>query len=204
MKTIYIYLLDSMAEWEIGNILQAVSMEKAVRKEEPEYQVKTFGLTRNPVKTIGGLRLIPDLSIDEIIEEDMVALLLPGGETWSDKMHDEVLDKAEETLKKGTVVGAICGATLAIAERGLLDKYKHTSNSIDYLSYFSKTYQGHSHYVDTLAVSDQNLITASVAGGLEWAKLIVESLKIYPDGKTDLWYKFFKTGKAEYYMHLIS
>lgn len=32
MKTIYIYLLDSMAEWEIGNILQAVSMEKAVRK----------------------------------------------------------------------------------------------------------------------------------------------------------------------------
>ncbi len=118
MKTIYIYLLDSMAEWEIGNILQAVSMEKAVRKEEPEYQVKTFGLTRNPVKTIGGLRLIPDLSIDEIIEEDMVALLLPGGETWSDKMHDEVLDKAEETLKKGTVVGAICGATLAIAERG--------------------------------------------------------------------------------------
>lgn len=27
MKKIYLYVLDGMAEWEIGNILQALSME---------------------------------------------------------------------------------------------------------------------------------------------------------------------------------
>lgn len=31
MKTIYIYVLEEIAEWEIGNILQAVSMESQIK-----------------------------------------------------------------------------------------------------------------------------------------------------------------------------
>ncbi len=204
MKTIYIYVLEKMAEWEIGNILQAVSMEQVVRNEQPRYQVKTFGLSRDPVKTIGGLSIIPDLSIEEIIEKDMVALLLPGAENWSDPKHNRVIEKAIQVLKQDVIVGAICGATLAVAERGILNHYRHTSNSVDYLSYFSNNYTGQAHYVKQLAVADKNLITASVAGGLEWAKLIIEGLGLYPEEKTELWYKYFKSGNPDYYLSLIS
>ncbi len=204
MKTIYLYLLDTMAEWEIGNVLQAVSMEEAIRKEQPKYQVKTFALTKDPVRTIGGLTITPDLLFDEVKDDDMVAFLLPGAETWSDPKHARVIDKALDVLKKDVVVGAICGATLALAERGLLDHYEHSSNSVEYLTYFSTNYKGQSKHVNQLATADRNLITASVAGSLEWARLIIHSLKVYPEDKVDLWYQFFSTGKSEYYMRLVS
>ncbi len=116
----------------------------------------------------------------------------------------KIIEKALFELNKGVIVGAICGSTLALAERGVLNNYRHTSNSVDYLTYFSYSYEGQSNYVNQLAVVDKNLITASVAGGLEWAKLIIESLQIYPEDKIEMWYKFFKTGKPEYYMSLIS
>lgn len=203
MKTIYIYLLETMAEWEVGNILQAISMEQAVRKSDPVFQVKTFGLDKNPVKTIGGLTITPDLSFDEIDKENMVALLLPGAEKWSDTEHNKVIDYAIQALEEGVIVGAICGATLALAERGILNNCKHTSNSVDYLNYFSTHYKGQTNYVNQLAVANQNLITASVAGGLEWAKLIIKSLEVYPEDKIETWYQFFSTGKPEYYMSLM-
>jgi putative intracellular protease/amidase len=204
MKTIYIYVLDTMAEWEIGNLLQAVSMEQAVRKEQPRYQVKTFGLNKTPVKTIGGLTLIPNLSIDQITENDMAAILLPGAEKWSDQKHNVAIEKAQVAMEKDILVGAICGATLAIANHSMLNNFRHTSNSLDYLSYFSNNYDGQDYYVNQVAVADKNLITASVTGGLEWAKLIIERLNIYPEEKIDLWYKYFKTGNPDYYMRLIS
>ena len=35
-------------------------------------------------------------------------------------------------LKFGTIVGAICGATEALANRGYLDTRKHTTNNLEY------------------------------------------------------------------------
>lgn len=204
MKTIYIYLLDTMAEWEIGNILQAVSMEKDLCKTGGQYQVKTFSLNKKPVKTIGGLSILPDLDTHEIDMDNIAAMLLPGAENWSDPIHNQVIDKALSLLEKNVLVGAICGATLALANRGVLNTYRHTSNALDYLQFFSSHYEGQEKYVFQSAVADRNLVTAGVTGGLEWAKLIIENLEVYPPHKIDLWYKFFSTGKSEYYLDLMS
>tara|TARA_Y100000588_G_scaffold314074_1_gene341532 strand:- start:128 stop:709 length:582 start_codon:yes stop_codon:yes gene_type:complete len=193
-----------MAEWEIANILQAMSMEQMINKEESKFQVKTFALNKDPIKTIGGLSIIPDLTIEEVKSEDMTAILLPGAENWSDKAHSQVIENAIEALDKGILVCAICGATLELANRGVLDNYRHTSNSLEYLNYFSERYKGHDNYINQLAVADRNLVTASVAGGLDWAKLIIERLGVYPKEKVENWYAFFNTGKSEYYMSLIS
>lgn len=39
MKTIYLYVLDGMAEWEIGNILQALSMEPQLKQGRQDYRI---------------------------------------------------------------------------------------------------------------------------------------------------------------------
>lgn len=41
MKKIYLYVLNGMAEWEIGNILQAPSMEPQLKNGRQDYRIHT-------------------------------------------------------------------------------------------------------------------------------------------------------------------
>lgn len=201
-KIIYIYVLDTLAEFEIGYILQAISMQNMIK--ESKYIVKTVGIRKEPIKTLGGLTLIPDISITEINENEIAALLLPGANTWHDEEQKLILEKANLYVKRGILVAAICGATLALAELGILNNHSHTSNSIEYLSMFSKKYKGQSLYINELSVINDNVITASSAGSLLWAKQIIEYLNIYSAKTIQAWYNYYLTGDAKYYVKLMS
>ncbi|MGY0373353.1 DJ-1/PfpI family protein [Clostridium sp. JNZ J1-5] len=203
-KIIYLYILESMAEWEVGYILQAISMESMLKKQNKEFVIKTVSTSKNPIQTIGGLSIIPDCLIDEIDENNMVALLLPGAESWNSEKNNQILEKALSYIDKGILVGAICGATLALADLKVLDKFKHTSNSLDYLTLFSKQYSGKELYVNSPAVVDSNLITASSAGGLLWAKYIIQYLNVFHCGIIESWYNYYSTGDSKYFTELIS
>jgi transcriptional regulator GlxA family with amidase domain len=205
-SVIYIYVLDTLAEWEIGYILQAVSLQNMM--QEVKFTVKAVGRTKRAVKTSGGLTLIPDCSMEdlwneEIRGEEITAILLPGADTWKADENKLMLDKISTYLEKGVLVGAICGATLALADLGILNNRYHTSNSLEYLSSFSENYEGKLFYKDELSVIDQNLITASSAGGLLWAKHILEYLGIYSSETTEAWYNYFLSGKPKYYMQMV-
>ncbi|MBN3376380.1 glutamine amidotransferase, partial [Clostridium botulinum] len=147
-KIIYLYILESMAEWEVGYILQAISMESMLKKQNRKFVIKTVSASKNPIQTIGGLTITPDCLLDEMDENNMVALLLPGAESWNSEENNQILQKALSYIDKGILVGAICGATLALADLKVLDKFKHTSNSLDYLTLFSKQYSGKELYVN--------------------------------------------------------
>lgn len=201
-KIIYIYVLDTLAEFEIGYILQAISMQNMIKKSK--YIVKTVGIRKEPIKTLGGLTLIPDISITEINENEIVALLLPGANTWHDEEQKFILEKANLYVKRGILVAAICGATLALADLGILNNHSHTSNSIEYLYMFSKKYKGQSLYINELSVINDNVITASSAGSLLWAKQIIEYLNIYSSKTIEAWYNYYLTGDAKYYIELMS
>lgn len=202
-KIIYIYLLEDMAQWEIANIIQGLSMKNLV-KENKNFIVKFVGINQNPVKTIGGLTIVPDCSMEEIDIQSTAALLLPGATTWNKAENQKILNMALDFIDKGILVGAVCGATLALADLEVLNKFKHTSNSVEYLKMFSKNYKGEELYVDEMACIDKNLVTASAAGGLPWAKLILEYLDIYPSEKVEAWYNYYQSGQAKYLMELIS
>ncbi|HDK7155252.1 TPA: DJ-1/PfpI family protein [Clostridium botulinum] len=203
-KIIYLYILESMAEWEVGYILQAISMESMLKKQNREFVIKTVSTSKNPIKTIGGLTITSDCLLDEMDENNMVALLLPGAESWNSKENNQILEKALSYIYKGILVGAICGATLALADLKVLDKFKHTSNSLDYLTLFSKQYSGKELYVNSLAVVDCNLITASSAGGLLWAKHIIQYLNVFPYEIIESWYNYYSTGDPKHFTELIS
>ena len=173
MFTVYIYVLDILADWELGYVTAELNSGRFFKKDAPEVSVKTVAISTEPVKTMGGLTIVPDCTIREIAVSEKSVLLLPGANTWDDPRHSVMMKKAGELLSAGALVCAICGATMALASAGLLDRRPHTSNGAGYLEMVSPSYKGQNFFVDAPSVADRNLITASSTGGLLWAKQII-------------------------------
>lgn len=203
MFTVYVYVLDTMADWEIGYVTAELNSCRFFKKDAPEVSVKTAGIAREPVKTMGGLTILPDCLVDDIAVNDQSVLLLPGGNTWDDPKHGAAVKKAAELLSSGGTVCAICGATAALARAGLLDRRPHTSNGAGFLEMFCPNYKGTSFYVDMPSVSDGNLITASGAGALPWAKQILAHLDVFRSDTLEAWYAYFRTGEAQHFFALM-
>ena len=172
MITVYIYLLDSLADWEIGSVTAEVNSRRFFRPDAPHLIVKTVAVSKEPVKTMGGLKIIPDCTIEGIELNEKTVLILPGADTWSESQNAQIIQKASELLSKGGSVCAICGATVALANAGILNDRPHTSNGSGFLEKFCPDYKGQNFYIDQPAVTDGNLITGSTTGSLMWAKLI--------------------------------
>ena len=152
---------------------------------------------------MGGLTIVPDCTIDKIVISAKSVLLLPGANTWDDPKHRAIIQKAGEFLSAGAMVCAICGATAALANAGLLDQRPHTSNGAGYLEMVSPNYKGQKFFVDTPSVADHNLITASSTGALLWAKQIFERLDVFQHNTLEAWYAYFSTNEAQHFFALM-
>ena len=87
MFTVYIYVLETLADWELGYVTAELNSGRFFRKDAPEVSVKTAAISKEPVKTMGGLTIVPDCSISDIEAGEKSVLLLPGANTWSDPKH---------------------------------------------------------------------------------------------------------------------
>ena len=203
MFTIYVYVLDTLADWELGHIISELHSGRFFKKDAQGVSLKTVGFTKEPVRTMGGLTIMPDCLIDDIAVCETSVLLLPGADTWNDPKHGAILEKAGELLSCGAVVCAICGATAALAGFGLLDHRPHTSNGAGFLEMVVPCYKGQRFYIDKPSVADNNLITAGSTGALLWAKQIIERLGVFEENTLEAWYDYFRTGKPEYFFALM-
>ena len=123
-------------------------------------------------------------------------LILPGSDSWSEADNFQILEIAGRFLEAGGLVAAICGATVALANMGLLDDKKHTSNGAGFLNMFCPEYKGTDNYIDKPAVRDENLITAAATGALDMTRLILEYLDVFGADTLEHWYAYFSTGNA--------
>ena len=203
MYNIYVYVLDTMADWEPGHVTAELNSGRFFKKDAPGVTLKTAGRSMAPVRTMGGLTVTPDCLIDDIAVSDTTVLLLPGANTWSDPENNAVIEKAGELLCAGAAVCAICGATAALAGAGLLDSRPHTSNGPGFLEMFVPTYKGSGFYVDKPSVADGNLITAAGTGGLMWARDIIERLGVFESATLSAWYDYYRTGEPGYFYALM-
>jgi len=202
MKKIYMYVLDTMADWENGYLLHALTLQKML--PEQKYQFSTAGISKQPVKTAGGMTLVPDISIDQMDLSETAALILIGADTWMDEEQQKILNLASQLAESGALIAAICGATLGLANAGLLDAHAHTSNAPFFLTEMAPNYKGMANYREAAAVSDANIITAGSAGSLLWARYILEYLELFSPETINAWYSYFQTGDAKYFGELMS
>lgn len=203
MSVVYVYVLDTLADWEIGYLTAELHSRRFFKKDAEEIMLKYVGRTKKSITTMGGVTIMPDCEISEIVMDKTSVLLLPGADTWNDSCHETILEIAKELLEIGATVGAICGATTALARTGILDNRHHTSNGAGFLDMMVPQYRGQSYYVDCLSYADDNLITAGSTGALMWAKLIIERLHVFEPDALKAWYDYFRTGEAQYFFRLM-
>jgi len=92
-------------------------------------KVTTCGLDEQPVKASRGTTIIPDTSIDKILDEPFDLIVLPGGLPGADHLRDDA--RLQSLLKKqaeqNKYLAAICAAPKALAKAGVLKGKTATS-----------------------------------------------------------------------------
>jgi putative intracellular protease/amidase len=199
MKDVHLFVLDTMADWETGFAIAHIN--RPMPGISSGFRVRTVGQDRTPVRSMGGLTIVPDLSLSEVSPSGSAMLILPGADLWSDQCTDSVLSLAKEFVAAGVPVAAICGATFGLARAGLLDDRRHTSNFPGLLD--SSGYAGAAHYVQEPAVDDHGVITASFTASLEFARLVLARLGIFSTKALGAWYGLYETGNPACYVELM-
>ncbi|MFT9077573.1 DJ-1/PfpI family protein [Ethanoligenens sp.] len=203
MFTIYVYILDTLADWELGYVTAELNSGRFFKEDAQRVSLKTVSVSKGSIRTMGGLTIAPDCLIDDMVMSETSVLLLPGATTWNDPKHGAIIAKASKFLSFGATVCAICGATAALANFGLLDNRPHTSNGPGFLEFASPDYKGQNFYIDEPSVADHNLITASSTGALLWSKQIIEHLSVFESNTLKVWYEYFSTGEVQHFFALM-
>jgi putative intracellular protease/amidase len=186
-QPVYYLVFDDLADWECGLALAETNRSDA-------YRVVTVSFSTATITTMGGLRITPQIVLDELDPDDAAMLIIPGGDRWEDMTEPNLLSVLEQFDTLRVPIAAICGATLAVARAGLLNARRHTSNRRGYLDEHAATYRGTEHYVDRPAVTDGGVITASGSASVEFAREILGQLRVYEDAVLADWFQLFKHG----------
>jgi putative intracellular protease/amidase len=202
-KKAYLYVFDTMSDWEYGYLVAELNTGRYFKRNAAPMKIVTVGVTEQMITTMGGLKIRPDISLEEWMVEREQLIILPGGNTWGEAVHQPILEKSGEALKLGAIVAAICGATIGLANNRYLDSRMHTSNNLEYMKMVCPHYKGEKYYVKAPAVADGNVITASGTAPIEFAKEVLAVLEVFTPATLQAWYNLNTTHKAEYYFHLM-
>jgi putative intracellular protease/amidase len=199
--TVHLYVFEGFADWEPAFALAGIR-NPDFQREPGRFDVKTAAArSRGTLRSMGGIAVMPDMTLDELDPAHSRLLILPGGPHWDeDGWHASAVRKAGQFLDAGVPVAAICGATAGLARAGRLDATAHTSNALAYLK--GTGYGGSERYVDAPAVRDGVLITAGGMAPIEFAREIFALLGVYEDETLEAWTQLYKTGKSEYFARM--
>ncbi|WP_313804295.1 type 1 glutamine amidotransferase family protein [Cytobacillus sp.] len=202
-KKVYLYVFHTMSDWEYGYLIAELNTGRYFKKDLAPLKVITVGANKERITTMGGLSIQPDISLDECKLESKDLVILPGGTTWREDIHQPILERIGEALKLGTIIAAICGATEALANRGYLDSRKHTSNDLEYIKMVCPNYKGELFYKMGPVVASENLVTASGIAPLEFTMEVLKTLDVFAPDTLQAWYNLNKTHQPEYFFQLI-
>lgn len=193
-KTVLLFLLSNYADWELGYVAAELNSDE----DSNPYCIKIISISDEPVHSIGGLRVLPDYSL-ETVPKEYEALILIGGTGWRESISEKIVPLVKATLEKGKLVAGICDGSVFLAKHGFLNMVRHTSNSLEDLQeYASNNYTNSQAYQNEPAVADGNIITANGTSSLEFARLIFANLQLDSEETIMKWYNYNKLGEIEY------
>jgi putative intracellular protease/amidase len=202
-ETVHVAVYEGLADWEIGHLV--ANLRGGVGQHSPgRFEVRTVGVSTDPVVTMGGLRIVPDLALADLRPSDSAMLVLPGSTGWvpGDPTTSAFARAAREFRSAGVPVAAICGAVAGLAWEGLLDDREHTSAVPEFLA--ATGYAGGALYRDADAVTDRDLITAGPSEPVAFAREVFALLGVYTPEKLDAWFRLYSRSDVAAYAELMS
>jgi putative intracellular protease/amidase len=191
-RTAHLALYDTLADWEVGHLLAELH---SGRFTGTRFDVAAVAESPEPITTMGGVRMVPDMLLAELDPADSELLILPGADVWDVGGGGEAFAAAAgRFLDAGVPVAAICGATAGLARAGLLDERDHTSAAPEYLA--ATGYAGNDRYVDDRAVVDGDLVTAGPQSPVQFACATLERLGLASEQTLDAYEAVFDRGDA--------
>jgi putative intracellular protease/amidase len=174
---------------EVGHLLAEL---RTGRLTGTPWNIVTVGESREPLTTMGGLRILPDSLLEDLDPASSNLLILPGADMWDAGGGEAFAAAAGLSLKAGVPVAAICGATAGLARAGLLDKRHHTSAAAEYLMATGDA--GADYYVNERAVVDANLITAGPQSPVQFACATLRRLGLMSEPMLQAYEDLFHRG----------
>lgn len=100
--------------------LEAVTVIDLLRRAGVE--VLTAGLAPGPIRASRGVVLLPDTTLDQVLDRDFDVVVLPGGQPGTNHLDADarVHRLLVRMASAGRVVAAICAAPKVLANAGLL------------------------------------------------------------------------------------
>jgi putative intracellular protease/amidase len=189
MRTAHIAVYDTLADWETGHLLAEL---RTGRFTGAPFEIVTVAESADPITTMGGIRILPDMLLADLDPADSDLLVLAGADIWDEGGGEAFTAAARRFLDAGVPVAAICGATAGLARAGLLDDRDHTSAAAEYLA--ATGYAGGNRYVDARAVAGGDLITAGPQSPVQFARAVLERLGLASPTTLDAYEAVFHRG----------
>lgn len=187
-------LLPDFASHEMVYLMEAISSDEQQLKTNPKYVNRIVAPTADPVCAIGGFKVIPDYTFDNM-PDNFAALVLIGGYGWLTPIAEEVKPIVRKAIEKGKIVGAICNGASFMAKCGFLNDVRHTGNGLEQLKLWGgENYTNQGGYIHSQAVSDRNIVTANGSATLEFAKELLLLLENDTPERIEMYYQFNKQG----------
>ncbi|MGK5081252.1 DJ-1/PfpI family protein [Janthinobacterium sp. HLX7-2] len=130
-----------------------------------------------PVTSSGGMLVTPQLALETIALDALDLLLVCGGSSWQGGKAPDLGPLLRAARDRDIVLAGICDGTRVLAQAGVLDNVRHTSNSAGNLA--DTGYAGAALYQDVpWAVADQRIITAPGTAPVSFTAQVLRTLGI--------------------------
>lgn len=180
MPRIVIALQTDYADWEPALLMAATRYWLGC-------EVLTASPDGQPVVSMGGMKVTPDIGFDAIDADQFDALIIPGGYAWEKGVAFDFTALATAFRDKGKVLGGICAAASALAATGVLDDVAHTGNALASHKRYPG-YHGEARYLDQpQAVLDGGIVTAAGSSPDTFTIEVLRALDLYgPEAQGEL------------------
>ena len=130
MKHFGIFLFDEMELMDFAGpyeVFTAVNLAL----EEMLCNVYTISETGSTIKTINGLQVLPDFSLDNSPQPDI--LIIPGGNGTRQLVNNvSIIQWIKNSDEKSEIVFSVCSGARLLAKAGLLDGKEFTTHHLVY------------------------------------------------------------------------
>lgn len=167
------YLYEEMADFEISLLLHR--LRNAGQREIVSISEHTELLTAQ-----SGLQYMPDKRIADITSlAEVEALIIPGGPINNDQ--NAICLLAEQLVRSGKLVAAICFAPQFLGRAGILDEYHYTTScSAEKIAQLGcEDPFNRENYLHARLVEDRNVITAQGYAFVDFAGAVCRYLHVF-------------------------